>query len=50
MRPGYTATEATNFVGSRTPERAAQISIQFAQLDDEGPSGVFVNDAGEVPW
>lgn len=37
-------------MGPYTPTQAAQISIQFAQLDDEGPSGVFVNDAGEVRW
>lgn len=48
--PGYTATEATNFAGDRTPEQAAVIAIRFAQLDDEGPTGEFVNEAGELPW
>lgn len=48
--PGYTATEATNFTGPPTPEQTADISIRFAQLDEEGPTGVFVNDAGEMPW
>lgn len=48
--PGYTATEATNFAGDRTPEQAAVIAVKFAQLEEEGPTGVFVNDAGELPW
>jgi NAD(P)-dependent dehydrogenase (short-subunit alcohol dehydrogenase family) len=48
--PGYTATAATNFSGTRTPERAAVIAVNFALLDDEGPSGIFVNEAQELPW
>ncbi|CAH2602792.1 SDR family oxidoreductase [Rhodovastum atsumiense] len=48
--PGYTATEATNFMGPRTPEQAAVVAINFALLDDEGPTGAFANEAGELPW
>lgn len=48
--PGYTATEATNFAGTRTPEEAAVIAIRMALLDDEGPSGSFAHDEGELPW
>ncbi|BGE86929.1 SDR family oxidoreductase [Methylosinus sp. 3S-1] len=48
--PGYTATEATNFMGTRTPDQAAVIAIKFALLEDDGPTGVFVNEAGELPW
>ncbi|QGM44352.1 SDR family oxidoreductase [Methylocystis heyeri] len=48
--PGYTATEATNFSGTRTPEQAAVIAIHFALLDDEGPSGIFVSEAQQLPW
>lgn len=48
--PGYTATEATNFSGTRTPEQAAVIAINFALLDDEGPSGIFISEARELPW
>jgi len=48
--PGYTATEATNFSGTRTPEQAAVIAVNFALLDDEGPSGIFINEAQELPW
>jgi len=48
--PGYTATEATHFEGPRTPSQAAGIAINFALLDADGPTGVFVNDEGELPW
>jgi NAD(P)-dependent dehydrogenase (short-subunit alcohol dehydrogenase family) len=48
--PEYTATEATNFAGSRTPEQAAVIAIKFAPLEDDGPTGVFVKEDGELPW
>lgn len=48
--PGYTATEATNFAGTRTPEQAAVVAINFALLDDDGPTGAFANDAGMLPW
>jgi NAD(P)-dependent dehydrogenase (short-subunit alcohol dehydrogenase family) len=48
--PGYTATEATNFTGSRTPHQAALIAIEFALLEDDGPTGVFFNEDGELPW
>jgi NAD(P)-dependent dehydrogenase (short-subunit alcohol dehydrogenase family) len=48
--PGYTATEATNFMSSRTPNQATVIAIGCALLEDDGPTGAFVNDAGELPW
>ncbi|ABS66305.1 short-chain dehydrogenase/reductase SDR [Xanthobacter versatilis] len=48
--PGYTATEATNFAGTRTPEQAAVIAVKFALLDNEGPNGIFVNEVQELPW
>lgn len=48
--PGYTATEATNFSGTRTPDQAAVIAIKFALLDADGPSGTFANEQGDLPW
>ena len=48
--PGYTATEATNFAGTRTPDMAARIAINFAMLDSEGPSGVFISEERELSW
>lgn len=47
--PGYTATEATNFNGTRTPQQAATIAIDLA-LRADCPTGTFVNDQGPLPW
>jgi len=47
--PGYTATEATNFAGTRTPQQAAVVAIDLA-LREGCPSGTFSNDQGRLPW
>ncbi|MFF4548348.1 SDR family oxidoreductase [Streptomyces sp. NPDC001435] len=48
--PGFTATDLNNFRGVRTPEQGAAIAIRLATLPDDGPTGRFFDDAGEVPW
>jgi NAD(P)-dependent dehydrogenase (short-subunit alcohol dehydrogenase family) len=48
--PGYTATEATNFAGTRQPEQGAAIVVDFALLGDDGPTGTFANEDGEIHW
>ncbi len=48
--PGYTATDLNAGSGDRTVEEGARAIVAMATLDDDGPSGTFVNDAGPVPW
>ncbi|MEV6010490.1 SDR family oxidoreductase [Streptomyces sp. NPDC051976] len=48
--PGYVATDLNGFRGVRTPEQGAAIAIRLATLPDDGPTGQFFDDAGEVPW
>ncbi|MFE7780400.1 SDR family oxidoreductase [Streptomyces nigrescens] len=48
--PGYCATDLNGFRGVRTPEQGAAIAIRLATLPDDGPTGSFFDDAGEVPW
>jgi hypothetical protein len=48
--PGYTATDLNAGRGDRTVEEGARAIVAMATLDDDGPSGTFVNDAGPVPW
>ncbi|MGV4980914.1 SDR family NAD(P)-dependent oxidoreductase [Streptomyces sp. NRAIS4] len=48
--PGYCATDLNAFRGVRTPEQGAAIAIRLANLPDDGPTGGFFNDAGNVPW
>ncbi|MEV6677265.1 SDR family NAD(P)-dependent oxidoreductase [Streptomyces erythrochromogenes] len=48
--PGYVATDLNGFRGVRTPEQGAAIAIELATLPDDGPTGRFFSDTGEVPW
>ncbi|MGA5304726.1 SDR family oxidoreductase [Nucisporomicrobium flavum] len=48
--PGYTATDLNAFSGVRTPEQGAAIAIRLATLPDDGPTGGFFDDEGEIPW
>lgn len=48
--PGYCATDLNGFRGFRTPEQGAAIALRLATLPDDGPTGSFFDDAGEVPW
>ena len=48
--PGFVATDLNGFRGTRTPEQGAAIAIKLATLPDDGPTGGFFEDAGEVPW
>ena len=48
--PGYTITALNDFKGHRTVEQAANIIIKLATLDENGPSGGFFDENGNVPW
>ncbi|MFI5524469.1 SDR family oxidoreductase [Streptomyces platensis] len=48
--PGYCATDLNDFRGFRTPEQGAAIALRLATLPDDGPTGGFFDDEGEVPW
>ncbi|MCX5385673.1 SDR family oxidoreductase [Streptomyces sp. NBC_00083] len=48
--PGYCATDLNGFRGVRTPTQGAAIALHLATLPDDGPTGRFFDDAGEVPW
>ncbi|WP_435603046.1 SDR family oxidoreductase [Streptomyces sp. bgisy130] len=48
--PGYCATDLNGFRGFRTPEQGAATALRLATLPDDGPTGSFFDDEGEVPW
>ncbi|KAJ6608256.1 hypothetical protein B0H10DRAFT_527230 [Mycena sp. CBHHK59/15] len=49
--PGFTTTRLNGFApGGKTPEQGAQMLVEWALLDKDGKTGLFVNDAGEFPW
>lgn len=48
--PGFVATDLNGFRGHRTPQQGAATPIRLATLPDDGPTGAFFDDAGQVPW
>jgi NAD(P)-dependent dehydrogenase (short-subunit alcohol dehydrogenase family) len=48
--PGYTATDFNDHRGTKTVEQGAEIIVRMAKLDRSGPTGLFVDENGTVPW
>ncbi|PRY16686.1 SDR family NAD(P)-dependent oxidoreductase [Kineococcus rhizosphaerae] len=48
--PGYTATDLNDFAGHRTPAQGAEVVVRLATLPDDGPTGGFFAEEGELPW
>jgi NAD(P)-dependent dehydrogenase (short-subunit alcohol dehydrogenase family) len=48
--PGYTATDLNGHRGRRTVQEAAEIIVRLATLGEEGPTGGYFDDGGEVAW
>jgi NAD(P)-dependent dehydrogenase (short-subunit alcohol dehydrogenase family) len=50
VTPGYTATDLNQFKGVQTAEQAAKVIVKYATLGDDGPTGKFYNNKGEIAW
>lgn len=50
VEPGYTATDLNQFKGIQTPQQAAEIIVQYATLDKNGPTGGFFKKEGVLQW
>ncbi|HEY4289178.1 MAG TPA: SDR family oxidoreductase [Puia sp.] len=50
VAPGYTATDLNQFKGTQTVEQAAKIIVQYATLDNSGPTGGYFNKEGRIAW
>lgn len=52
--PGYTNTDMTSGDsgrgGNRSAAQGAEVIIRLATLPDDGPTGTFHDERGEVPW
>lgn len=48
--PGYTATDLNGHRGTKTVEEGAEVIVRMAGLDSSGPTGLFVDAEGTVPW
>jgi len=49
VSPGYTATDLNQFKGTQTVEQGAKFIVQYATLNNEGPTGKFFREE-EIPW
>jgi NAD(P)-dependent dehydrogenase (short-subunit alcohol dehydrogenase family) len=48
--PGYCATDINAHMGVRTAAEGAAIAVRLALLPDDGPTGAYLDDQGDVPW
>lgn len=48
--PGYCATDINGHSGPRTAAQGANAPVQYATLDDDGPSGGVFDENGRVAW
>ena len=48
--PGYCATDLNGHSGFRTPAQGAVAAVRMATIGTDGPTGIFVDDEGPVPW
>lgn len=48
--PGYCATDLNAHTGFRTAEQGAAVAVRLAILDQDGPTGAYLQDEGPLPW
>lgn len=48
--PGYCATDLNHHTGFRTAAQGAAIAVRLALLPDDGPTGAYMDDEGNIPW
>lgn len=48
--PGYTETDLNNGRGTQTVTEGTDAIVHLATLEDDGPTGTFLNRSGAVPW
>src|SRR5258708_39597110 len=50
VEPGFTATYLNRGSGTQTVEQGAEIIVRMARATPAGPTGRYVDAAGELPW
>ena len=48
--PGYVKSQISRFMGTKSPADGAKIIVKLATLDEDGPTGEFFDDSGQLPW
>ena len=50
VTPGYTATDLNQHQGTQTVEQGAKAIVKYATVDNDGPTGKFLKEDGEIDW
>jgi NAD(P)-dependent dehydrogenase (short-subunit alcohol dehydrogenase family) len=50
VNPGHTATDFNNYAGTKSADQGAAVIVKYAMLDENGPTGKFFGEKGEMPW
>jgi NAD(P)-dependent dehydrogenase (short-subunit alcohol dehydrogenase family) len=51
VEPGFTATDLTPFSGAGQPvEKGAEVIVRMASIGEDGPTGTFQENEGELAW
>jgi NAD(P)-dependent dehydrogenase (short-subunit alcohol dehydrogenase family) len=50
VTPGYTATDLNDHKGTKTAEQGAKPILKLYTMNDDGPTGKFFGEEGEIPW
>ena len=48
--PGLTATDLTGGHGGQTVAEGAEVIVRLATIGEDGPTGTFQENRGELPW
>ena len=48
--PGSTATDLNGGMGKQTVSEGTDAIVKLATIDKTGPTGIFINRLGQVPW
>lgn len=50
VTPGYTSTDLNGHSGGKSPAENCKIIARYAMLDNQGPTGKYFGEQGELPW
>lgn len=50
INPGFTSTDLNGHTGTQNVTEAAKMIIEYATLNNSGPTGKFFSNYGETPW
>lgn len=50
VTPGYTATDLNQNKGTQSVEQGVKAIVKYATVDNDGPTGRYFKEAGEIDW